>query len=91
MPDDLRQRYEAALDDLDFGHDQQERRYVFFDDALAAVKAVRDEEMVELREQVAFEKHRAATYLADYNFLDLQFKAQARELARLKAEGPRDA
>ena len=52
---------------------------------------VRDKELAELREQVAFEKHRATTYLADYNFLDRQFKAQARELARLKAEGARDA
>jgi hypothetical protein len=65
---------------------------------------VRDKELAELREEVAFEKHRASTFLADYNFLDFQFKAQARErdewrqraeqaeseLARVRAEGARD-
>lgn len=49
-----------------------------------------DEELSELREQVAFQKHRAATYLADYNFLDRAFRAKSRELDHLKAEGVRD-
>ncbi|MEU6725509.1 hypothetical protein ABZ917_17520 [Nonomuraea wenchangensis] len=48
---------------------------------LDALMAVRDEELSELREQVAFQKHRADTYLADYNFLDLQFKALTKRVA----------
>lgn len=57
MADDLHQRYAEALDDLDYGHDQQERRYVFVDDALEAVMAVRDEELERLR----LEAHVGAT------------------------------
>lgn len=50
MADDLRHRYASALDDLDHGHDQQERRYVFVDDALEAIMAVRDNELEQLKE-----------------------------------------
>jgi hypothetical protein len=49
VADDLRQRIADVLDDLDYGHDQQERRYVFVDDVLEAVMAVRDERLEVLR------------------------------------------
>jgi hypothetical protein len=58
VADDLRQRIADVLDDLDYGHDQQERRYVFVNDVLEAVMAVRDEDLQAWRERA--EKAEAA-------------------------------
>ncbi|MEU4224303.1 hypothetical protein AB0F17_08420 [Nonomuraea sp. NPDC026600] len=103
MSDDLRQRARDWITGFLAASDEDRVNCVALmlgaaDDALACVTdrhrarlaGEDDEELSELREEVAFEKHRSTTFLADYNFLDFQFKAQARELARLKAEGARD-
>lgn len=69
MADDFRQRLAAALAATCKRH-QIESGCISCDRRLAAVLAVRDEEMAELREQVAFQKHQADTYRADLQFLE---------------------
>jgi hypothetical protein len=59
VADDYRQRLTAALDDLDYSHDQQERRCIPVDDAVEAVLAARDQELAELRREVQRWRRRA--------------------------------
>ncbi|MFC4006600.1 hypothetical protein ACFOY2_05165 [Nonomuraea purpurea] len=87
MSDDLRQRYAEALAATNT-LDATDLEYT-----LGLLLTARDDELAELREQVAFQKHRADTYQADLEFLERQhkFAINEREAWRERAETAEEA